>query len=77
MLAAARDLIETTTSWKEGKSYSKHTVRTFSRPKLQGDGAAWHCRVSEHGSEDATFDEFWSKLGVNKAENEKQCVGNL
>ncbi len=51
-------------------------MKTFSRPKGSKDGAGWHLRVSEHTKEDATFDEFWSKLGLNKAENEMQYVVN-
>lgn len=74
ILAAAKAVLESTNSWKEGKSFHKKTVKTFSRPKGPGDGAGWHCRLSEHHTDDATFDEFWGKLGVDHAENEKQCV---
>ena len=59
-------------SWKQGKTYQHNKVKTFSRSKGPKDGAGWYCRVSEHTKEDATFDEFWSKLGENKAENEMQ-----
>lgn len=31
-------------------------------------------RVSVHTREDGTFDQFWDKLGKNKAENEMQYV---
>jgi hypothetical protein len=72
ILALAREVLESTKSWKAGKTFAKGTVQTLSRPKRSGDGAAWHCRVSKHTKDDATFDEFWSKLGVNKAENEKE-----
>lgn len=74
ILTAARTLIDSVTTWKAGKSYQKNTVKTYSRPKFPGDGAPWHCRISEHTAEDANFDEFWSKLGVNKAMNEKEYV---
>lgn len=59
-------------AWKKGKTFAKGKVLTLSRPKGPADGAPWHCRVSEHTEEDATFDEFWGKLGVNKAVNEKE-----
>jgi hypothetical protein len=72
ILTAAREALEERKSWKQGKSYHKNSVKTFSRPKGPRDGAAWHSRVSEHTSEEATFDEFWSKLGINKAINEKE-----
>jgi len=70
-------ILDSTPSWKPGKSYQKNTVKTSSRPKGLGDGAPWHCRTSEHTAEDATFDEFWSKLGVNKAENEMQYIPDI
>lgn len=72
ILALGRQVLESTESWKVGKVFSKGTVQTLSRAKGPGDGAPWHCRISEHTKEDATFDEFWSKIGVNKAENEKE-----
>ena len=73
-IKAGREVLESTATWKKGKSYQKNTVRTCSRPKGPKDGTAWYCRVSEHGPEDATFDEFWAKLGQDKAENEMQYV---
>jgi hypothetical protein len=72
ILTAGRELLESTKSWNQGKSYHNNTVKTWSRPKGPKDGAAWHTRVSEHTSKDATFDEFWSKLGNDKAVNEKE-----
>ncbi|KAL4077336.1 hypothetical protein V8B97DRAFT_1428375 [Scleroderma yunnanense] len=41
------------------------------------DETPWHCRVSQHSKKDGTFDEFWSKLGVNKPENEKQFISSI
>ncbi|KAI0273587.1 hypothetical protein BC834DRAFT_216068 [Gloeopeniophorella convolvens] len=76
-LAAGRELIESCTNWKKGKAYYKNTVHTYSKSKSDGDGATWHCRVSEHAAEDATFDEFWSKLGDNHAENEKEYIESV
>jgi len=73
LLALADELLQTTDSWKKGKLYHK-TVQTYSRAKGPNDGAPWHARVSVHAKEDATFDEFWSKLGQNKAENEKEFI---
>ena len=73
ILALGEALLESTKSWKQGKTFNK-VVKTSSRPKGPQDGAPWHCRVSEHAPEDATFDEFWSKLGEDKANNEMQCV---
>ena len=73
VIVAAREVLEATKGWK-GKANQKNTVRTYSRPKGTGDGAPWHCRVSEHTAAEATFDEFWSKIGVNHSENEKEYV---
>ena len=72
IIALGKALLDSTVTWKKGKAYAKDKVLTLSRRKEPADGAPWHCRVSEHTKEDATFDEFWSKLGVNKAENEKE-----
>ncbi|KAI0929154.1 hypothetical protein AcV5_006495 [Taiwanofungus camphoratus] len=77
IIAVGQALLDSTSSWKQGKTYQKGTVRTCSRQKGPQDGAPWHCRVSEHTAEDATFDEFWSKLGVDKAENEKQYISDI
>ncbi|OBZ69196.1 hypothetical protein A0H81_10772 [Grifola frondosa] len=77
IIASGQALLDSATSWKHGKTYQKNTVRTLSRAKGPRDGAAWHCRVSEHPPGDATFDEFWSKLGVDKAENEMQFIPDI
>jgi hypothetical protein len=78
IIAAAQSVLESTPEWKEGKAFHKNSVQTYSRPKLQGrkssHEAGWHCRVSTHPPEEATFDQFWSKLGENKAENEQKLV---
>lgn len=73
VIAAAREVLEASKGWK-GKANQKNTVRTYCRPKGAGDGAPWHCRVSEHTAAEATFDEFWSKIGVDHSENEKEYV---
>lgn len=71
ILSASEALIESSTSWKEGKVYHK-VVKTYSRAKGPGDGAPWHCRVSVHKPDEATFDQMWSKLGHDKAKNEME-----
>jgi len=35
------------------------------------------CRFSEHIREEGSFDEFWSALGTNKAENEMQFIPDI
>lgn len=71
-------MFATLDTWKEGKTFSSakgsnpYSVKTSSRAKQPGDGAAWHARYSEH--KEATFDEFWDGLGRNKAVNEKEYV---
>lgn len=72
IIALGRELLDSTVAWKKGKTFAKGKVLTLSRFKGPADGAPWHCRVSEHTKEDATFDEFWGILGVNKAEKEKE-----
>lgn len=74
VIAAAREVLETTKGWKKGKAYEKKTVQTYHSPKAPHDGAPWHCRVSEHAPAQVTFDELWSKLGSNHSEHEKEYV---
>jgi len=73
LLVAARELIESTTSWTQQKVYNG--VRTYTTKSASGP--AWFCRVSEHSSEDATFDELWQGLGVNHSLNEKEYIPDL
>jgi len=73
LLAQGRALLDGTSSWKKGKAFHK-VVQTYTRPKFKGEPANWYCRVSEHPSEEASFDELWGKLGVNKGENEINYV---
>jgi len=77
ILALGNAVLDSAPTWKPGKTFQKNTVKTFSRPKGPQDGAPWHARLSEHTAADATFDEFWSKLGVNKAENEKEYISDI
>ncbi|SRR6266403_2348259 len=75
VIAAAREVLEATKGWKKGKAYEKKTVQAYSSPKGPGDGAPWHCRLSEHAPAQIAFDEFWSKLGCsNHSEYEKEYV---
>ncbi|KAF8635509.1 hypothetical protein AX17_003899 [Amanita inopinata Kibby_2008] len=76
ILAEGHSLINSTSSWKQGKTYHKK-VRTYHRTKGPGDGAPWYCRVSEHTPDEATFDQLWDKLGRNKATNEEQYIPDI
>ena len=73
IITEGRALIDSTASWKKGKTFYKNVV-TYSGPKRPGDEAPWYCRVSVHTPEEATFDQLWDKLGRNKASNEQQQV---
>ncbi|KAG6335843.1 hypothetical protein ID866_3233 [Astraeus odoratus] len=78
ILTLGRELLASTESWKKGKTFANGKVLTLQRPAAgTGDEAPWHCRVSQHHKEDATFDELWNKIGVNKAENEKQFISAI
>ena len=73
VLAAGKEILAASSSWKQGKTYQKVVKTcTYSPSPKSGDGTKWACRVSEHTREDGTFDDFWSGLGTNKAENEMQ-----
>lgn len=73
IIAQGHAILETTDKWTQGKTFHK-TVKTCSRTKFKGETANWHCRISEHGPEDGTFEEFWSRLAGDKAENEVNYV---
>lgn len=74
IIEAGREILESSLTWKQGKTYEKNTVKTLYRAKGPKDGASWYGRISEHRKEDGTFEEFWNKIGVNKTENEKEYV---
>ncbi|TFK42293.1 hypothetical protein BDQ12DRAFT_268785 [Crucibulum laeve] len=76
IIAEGVNLINSTTSWKEGKTFFNN-VKTFSHPKREGDGAPWHCRVSEHTKDEVTFDQLWEKLAKDKAINEKEFIHEI
>ncbi|KAJ3935017.1 MAG: hypothetical protein NXY57DRAFT_581336 [Lentinula lateritia] len=76
IFTTADGLIESCTSWKQGKTYHK-VVKTYSRGKGPEDGAPWHCRISVHKSEEATFDQMWAKLGKDKPTNEMQFIPDI
>jgi len=68
VISEGAQLIASTSGWQKGKTYFG-SVQTYYQAKGAGDGALWHCRVSEH---DVNFDEFWQKLAVNKPVHEKK-----
>ncbi|KAJ4487734.1 hypothetical protein J3R30DRAFT_3787308 [Lentinula aciculospora] len=73
---AADSIIESCTTWKPGKTYHK-VVKTYTRAKGPDDGAPWHCRISVHKPDEATFDQMWAKLGKDKATNELQFIPDI
>jgi len=75
IIEEGKKLIESTTAWKAGKTFS--SVQTSYRAKEPGDGAPWYCRISEHTPKEATFDAFWEKLSKNKAVNEKEFMPEI
>lgn len=75
-MAAGRELIDSTDSWKTGKTYFTK-VNTRFRPTGPSNPDRWNCRISEHSPKEVTFDVLWDKLAKNKAENEKEYVSCL
>lgn len=73
IIAAGRELIESTDTWKSGKTYFTN-VKTLSRPAGPPLVGNWHCRVSEHTPDQITFDQLWDKMARDKALNEKEFV---
>lgn len=76
ILDAGKELLAATKLWKQGKTFHK-IVKTYHHPKDVERGVPWHARVSEHGPEDASFAQFWDKLGNDKANNEKCFVPDI
>lgn len=79
ILTAGKEILASSVNWKQGKTYQKvvKTSTYFQSSKDAGGGAKWVCRFSEHTREEGTFDEFWDKLGKNKAENEMQFMSDI
>ncbi|KAF9642868.1 hypothetical protein BDM02DRAFT_3124087 [Thelephora ganbajun] len=80
ILAAGKEILAASDNWKPGKTFQKVIkTSTYSCPSPKGKsgGTKWACRVSEHTREEGTFDEFWSGVGTNKAENEIQFIPDL
>lgn len=75
IIAAGRELIESTDSWKAGKTYftKVKTLHSSAGPSLVG---AWHCRLSEHPPNEVTFEQLWDKMANNKAVNEREYVNS-
>lgn len=76
IISEGRKLIDSMSSWNPGKTYHKK-VRVYHKPKHPGDVAPWCGRISEHTSNEATFDQFWDKLGQNKPINEQQYIPDI
>lgn len=76
IISEGRKLIDSMSSWNPGKTYHKK-VRVYHKPKQPGDVAPWCGRISEHTSNEATFDQFWDKLGQNKPINEQQYIPDI
>ena len=73
ILVLAKEILATSVNWKQGKTIKSIKTSTYSPGSKGGNvGMKWACRVSEHTREEGTFDEFWSGLGIHKAENEIQ-----
>ena len=73
ILALAEEILAASDNWKQGKTIKSIKISTYFPGSKGGNvGMKWACRVSEHTREEGTFDEFWSGLGIHKAENEIQ-----
>lgn len=73
IIVAGKEILAASYNWKLGKTFQKVVKTSTHSLGVTKDGKAkWACRFSEHTSEEGSFDEFWSGLGTNKAENEMQ-----
>lgn len=73
IIAAGRELIESTDSWQLKKTINN--VKVVHKPATSTDGS-WFCRISEHSPEEVTYDQLWDKMARNKAQNEKEYVNS-
>lgn len=69
-------LIESTSSWPEGKTFFNN-IKTLYHAKRLGDGAPWHVRLSEHAPEELTFDQLWENLAIDKPVKEKEFIHEI
>lgn len=76
IIAAGRELIESTDAWKVGKTYFT-TVKTLSHSGGLTPVGNWHCRLSEHPPDQITFKQLWDKMAHDKAPNEKEFIPAL
>ncbi|KAF7778530.1 hypothetical protein Agabi119p4_2875 [Agaricus bisporus var. burnettii] len=74
IIAAGRELIESTDSWQLKKTINN--VKVVHKPATSTDGS-WFCRISEHSPEEVTYDQLWDKMARNKAQNEKDFIPEL
>jgi hypothetical protein len=74
IITAGKEILAASNGWKLGKTFQNVVkTSTYSPSPKDGKGRTkWACRFSEHTREEGSFDEFWSVLGTNKAENEMQ-----
>lgn len=72
LIKLARELAEASQSWKHTKVFEKGLVRGYAHDRDEDDEEPWFCRVSEHTTEEISFDEFWFGLGTKKPEHEKK-----
>lgn len=79
LYVAAEKIIQDMKTWKKGKTYNRHNtvVHTMSRPKGPKDDAPWFGRHSVHPASQATFDQLWEGLGVDKAVKEAEFIPEL
>ncbi|KZV84243.1 hypothetical protein EXIGLDRAFT_727455 [Exidia glandulosa HHB12029] len=80
LLAAAHALFPgtgTPEGWKKGKIFN-HSVQSLYRKATDSStGANWHGRISVHGPDECTFEQFWDGLGRDKASNEAEYMPEI
>ncbi|KAF9782601.1 hypothetical protein BJ322DRAFT_162951 [Thelephora terrestris] len=79
IIAAGKEILAASVNWKPGKTLQKVVKTSMYSPgsKDGKGGKKWACRFSEHTRDEGTFDDFWSGLGTNKAENEMQFIPEI
>ena len=64
------DIYEILKAWHWCPDFEKGVVKGYAHTKDADDEEPWFCRVSEHTTEEITFDEMWFGADVAVAPRE-------
>lgn len=74
IIKIGREFAAASQKWDHTKDFEKGLVKGYAHAKDADDEEPWFCRVSEHSTDEISFDELWFALGTTKPEHEKKYV---